>query len=66
MLFMFIPVLHVYLPQILIPDDQKILRILLFSGLREIERPGDHRFPVNDHDLVVGNGVSVIYVCGNA
>ena len=50
---------HVNLCQILIPDDQQILRSLFFSGLRKIVTSRDYRFPVNDHDLVAGYGVSV-------
>jgi len=66
MFLMRIPAFHVNLRQTFIPDNQQILRILFLSGFRKIETSSDHRFPVNDHELVVGDGVSVIYKGGNA
>ena len=63
MTFMRLPVFDINLCQGLILDDQHILGILFFSGLREIEAPRDHHAPVDDHDLVVGNGMLVVNEC---
>ena len=41
--------------QFLSLPKQKIFSILFFGRFREIERPGQDRLPVNDHDLVVSN-----------
>jgi hypothetical protein len=36
---------------------KKILSVLVLRSLREVERFGDQGLPVDDHDLVVGDGV---------
>lgn len=66
MLLVLLPVLYIHLRQISIPDDQQILSMLFLCGPGKVERSGDHRFLVNDHDLVVGDGVRIIYEDGNA
>ena len=44
---------------------QQVLGVLLLGGLGEIERPGDQRLRVDDHDLVVGDGMLVVDVGRN-
>src|SRR6266480_4092637 len=41
-------------------DDQEILRVALLGGLGEVEGAGEHSRAVEDHDLVVGDGVLVV------
>src|SRR5512138_1342893 len=43
-------------------DDEDVLRVLLLRRLREVEAPGDDRFPVDQDDLVVGDRVLVVDV----
>ena len=63
---MLLPILDINLRQSSISNNQHILSILLFSRFGEIEAPRDHDLPVADHDLVVGDGVPGVYVCGDA
>ena len=58
---MLLPILYISFSQFLIPDHKQILSILLLSSLREIEGPGNHGLPINNHHLVVGYGVLSIY-----
>jgi hypothetical protein len=62
---MLIPVIYIKFGQGLVLQDQQILSVLFLGCFRKIERPGDYCFPVDDHDLVMGNGVFVIYEGGN-
>jgi len=57
-----LPVPHVDLRQLLRPDDEEVLRAPLFGRLREVERPRDDRLSVDDHDLVVGDGMCAVDV----
>ena len=52
-----VPVLRVLCGQCLVPDDEQVLRVLLLRRLGEVEAPGEHRLAVDDHHLVVRNGV---------
>ena len=61
MLRMPLPILRVVLGQFLVMDHKKILRIILLCRLGKIEGPSDNGLPVDDHDLVVGDGVLGIY-----
>jgi hypothetical protein len=60
---MFLPVFNINPCQCLVSDNQKILSILLFSSLREIERSGDYLGLIDDHDLIMGNSVLVVNKC---
>ena len=42
-------------------DYKEIFSIILLSSLGEIERPRDDRLPVNNHQLIMGNGVLGFY-----
>ena len=57
---MLLPIPRVSLSQLLIMDHQKILRIISFGGFGEIKASGNHGLPVDDHYLVMGNGVGSI------
>ena len=46
-------------------DHKKVLGIVLLGGLGEIEGPRYHGLPVDDHYLVMGNGVGCINLCGD-
>ena len=48
------------------PDDEEVLGVLLLGGLREVERTGDDDRPVDDDDLVVGDGVLGVDIGGDA
>jgi len=66
MFLVLIPVLYVNFCQILILDDQQILRVLFLGSLGEVKATCDNCFFVNDHDLVMGNGVFAVNVGWNA
>ena len=66
MFLVLIPVLHVNLRQIFIPDDQQILCVLLLSSLGKIKAPCDNCFFIDDHDLVMRNGMFTVNVGWNA
>jgi hypothetical protein len=51
------PVLGVLRRQRLVPNDQHILSVLLLGGLGEIETPRDDGFPIDNHHLIMRNGV---------
>jgi len=57
MLEMLLPVGGVLLGERSIANRQKVFRILLLRRLGEIEAPRKDRVAVDDHDLVVGDGV---------
>jgi hypothetical protein len=57
MLEMFLPVGCVFLRERKIANGQEVFRVLLLRRLGEIEAPGKDRVAVDDHDLVVGDGV---------
>lgn len=48
------------------PNDEHVLRVLLLRSFREIERAGDHHRLVDDHNLVMGDGVLGVDVNGYA
>ncbi len=54
---MFLPVLCIVRRQGLVVDNEKILGVFFLGAAGEIERPGDHGRPINDHNFVVGNMV---------
>ena len=62
---MLLPVLGVECSQPPVMDDKKILGIVLFGRLRKIERDGYNGLAVDNHDLVVGNGMGSVYFSGN-
>ena len=59
---MLMPVLRVPLSQPPVMYHKYILRIALLYGLGEVKAPGNHRFPINDHDLVMSNRMGSIYL----
>jgi hypothetical protein len=65
MLLVNLPILNILHSQTLIPDHQQILGILLLGCLGEIERTGDDGLSIYDHNLVVGNAIDRINLCGN-
>ena len=60
------PVVEVQFGELFRADDQQVLGILLLSGSGEIEGAGDHDRPVDEDDLVVGDGMLGINVGGDA
>jgi len=58
---MLLPIFCVDGGQFLVTNYQEILGVFFFRGLREIEGSCDHRLPIDDHYLVVCNGVLGIY-----
>jgi len=63
---MLIPVININLRQFLVPDYQQILSILFFRSFSKIKTSGYYSLPVNDYNLIVGDGVSEIYIGSNA
>ncbi len=57
-----IPVIYIQFCQVLIPDDQQILCVLLLGSLGEVKATCDNCFLISDHDLVMGNGVFTVNV----
>jgi len=47
-------------------DDEQVLCVLLLCRLREVERPGNDRLLIDDHDLVMRDGVPVVDVSRDA
>jgi len=41
----------------LVPNHQQIFSIVLLGTAGEVEGAGEHRLPVNDHDLILGDFV---------
>ena len=60
---MLLPILYITLSQFPILNHEQVLRIIFLGSLGEIEGPGNHGLPVNDHDLVVG--ANVMYTTRN-
>ena len=52
-----LPILCISVSQLPIVDYKQILRIILLGCLAEVERHRDYGFPIDDHDLVVSDGV---------
>ena len=46
---MFVPVVAVFLGYLFVSDHKKVLRILIFRGIGEVERAREHRYAVDDH-----------------
>ncbi len=57
---MLLPVGSVHLRLIPASDGRQVSGILFLGGLSEVERSRNHRGPVDDHNLVVGNGMFVV------
>ena len=57
MLEMRLPVGCVLLSEHIIANAHEVFRVLLLRRLGEIETPGKDRVAVDDHDLVMGDGV---------
>lgn len=60
------PVVKVQPGEFFRADDQQVLGIFLLGGLGEIEGAGNHNRPVDEDDLVVGDGVLAVDVGGDA
>jgi hypothetical protein len=63
---MLIPVININLRQFLILDYQQILRILFFRNFGKIKAAGYYSLIINDYYLVMGDGVSEIYISGHS
>ena len=62
MLLMLPPILRVPFSQFPVMYHKQILRIVLLGGLGEIERACDNGLSINNHHLVVCNGMLGIYL----
>ena len=62
MFFMLLSISDIDPCQILIPDDQQILSVLFLSSLGEVKATCDYCFSVDDHDLVMRNGMFVVNI----
>lgn len=57
---MSLKVLKIFFTQGMTMDNEQILSISIFCGLGEVKAASDDYLPVDDHYLVMGNGVCVI------
>lgn len=55
-----LPIVPVELGQHRISDDEQILGVLLLGCLSEVEAARVHDLPIDDHHLVVCDGVSAV------
>ncbi len=62
---MLFPVRRILRRQGWISEDQHVLRVVLLRSLRKVEGAGNNRFVINDHHLVVGDGVGGVDADGN-
>jgi hypothetical protein len=49
-----------------VSDHKKVFRVLLLGRLGEVEGSGNQDAPVDDHDFIVGYGMTVVYVGGDS
>lgn len=63
---MVVEVTFIFSAQGLAVDDQQILGIAHFCRLGEVEAAGNDPAHVDDHHLVVRNGVGAVYEHGDA
>lgn len=61
-----LPILNVSRRKFFVTDDEEILGVTLLSCLGKVERARNHDFIVDDHHLVVGNGMSGVDFRRNA
>lgn len=61
-----LPIGQILLGDLPIANHQQILGIRLFRSRREVEGAGDDHLAVEDHDLVVGDGVFRVDSRGHA
>jgi len=66
MLLMPIPVIYIQFCQVLRLDDQQILSVLLLSSLGEVKWTGYYCFLIDDHDLIMRDGMFAVNVGWNA
>jgi len=52
-----LPIRLVLCGNLIVTNHEQILRILLVSRLREIERASQHRRSINDHDFIMCDSV---------
>jgi hypothetical protein len=52
-----LPILNILRSQVLIPEHQHILRILLFGCFGKFEASSDNRFSLYNHDLIMNDGI---------
>ena len=57
MLLVRVPILDILFSEDGVVDYQQVLRVMLLRRFGEVEGTGEHDGVVEDHDLVVGNGV---------
>jgi hypothetical protein len=57
MVFMVLPILNIDPHQSFVSNNQHILSIFLLGRFGEVEGAGDHHGPIDDHDLVVSDGM---------
>ena len=62
---MLLPIRDVPLGQSLRSDHKQVLGVVLFRRFREVEAAGDDRRLVDDHELVVSDGMSRVDVRGD-
>lgn len=59
---MLVPVVYIGPGQVFGFDDQEVFSILLLSRPGEVKRPGDNRLSVDNHNLIVGDGMGRINI----
>ena len=61
-----LPVLGVLISQCLVPDDQHVFGILLLRRFGEVKTAREDGLAVDDHHLIMRNGMRGINLCGDA
>ena len=61
---MFLPVFRISYSQILISNRKQVFGVLFLGRPGEIEAPGNNRFPIDDHDLIVGDAWAASILVG--
>jgi hypothetical protein len=62
---MFLPVFRISYSQILISNRKQVFGVLSIGCPGEMEAPGNNRFPIDYHDLMVGDHMGSVYPRGN-
>jgi hypothetical protein len=63
---MFLPGFRISYSEILISNRMQVFGVLFLGRPGEIEAPGNNRFPIDDHDLIVGDRMGSVYLVGIA
>lgn len=61
-----LPISQVEVGQVFAFDDQQIFGVFLLGSFRKVVASGNKNFLINDHNLVMGDGMGRVNIGGNA